>query len=202
MSATRVMERLLERVLMVAGGLTIIHALFWIVRHEPRIQYADEAARIGEAIAAEVADWGGGAPLALSDVDDGYCRYVVVASGTCPFSKQAAVRWTVSSLQEGAQPLVPSGWRTHWVLFDADAVAAEFRDPWFPAPMKRPVDARLFVNQAGITGSPYYLLLDRTGRIIERGPGAVLPELDAFRSDCRIDDLTSDGPVDQTPVRQ
>jgi len=127
-----------------------------------------------------------GTPLGdLSEVRGGSCRYIIVASGTCPFSKRAAQSWT-SRAATGAH-LLPGGWVSFWVLVEPATVADEFLAPGFPVDRYRPSDNNAFMKDVGVTAFPFHIVLDRAGRVTASGPRAPLPDPGAFSPDCSLD---------------
>ena len=128
----------------------------------------------------------GGIPLGnLSEVGGGSCRYIIVASGTCPFSKRAARSWTSRAATNS--PMLPDGWLSFWVLVEPATVADEFLDAGFPVERYRPSDNNSFMKDVGVTAFPFHIVLDRAGRVTASGPRAPVPDPGAFSPDCRMD---------------
>lgn len=127
-----------------------------------------------------------GTPLSdLSEVGGGSCRYIIVASGTCPFSKRAAQSWTSRAATD--PHLLPDGWVSFWVLVEPATVAEEFLAPGFPVERYRPSDNNSFMKDVGVTAFPFHIVLDRSGRVTASGPRAPLPDPSAFSPDCTLD---------------
>jgi hypothetical protein len=181
-------------VLLVLTLITIVHGTYRMFLAQPAaaFDYAKQSTPLGVAVDELVENSTGDTKQKLSEVEDGYCRYVIVASSVCPFSKQLAVRWTVAALRESRSALLPEEWRTFWVFVDPGPSASEFTDPQFPAPRFRASHNRVFMTQVGITGFPYHLVLDRHGRVVDAGTGGQLYEREAFRSNCTLRPTTNE----------
>lgn len=126
-----------------------------------------------------------GVPIGdLSDVGTGFCRYIIVAAGTCPFSKQAARSWTSRAADD--PQMLPDGWLSFWVLVEPAIVADEFLAPEFPVERYRPSDNNAFMKDVGVTAFPFHIVLDREGRVTKSGPRAPLTNPSAFSDDCNL----------------
>lgn len=176
--------------------LTLAHGVYRLslATEDPPFSYASEPAPIGHVITELVEARGeagtrvGTSATRPSDVHAGFCRYVVVGSSQCPFSKRLAVSWTVQALK--AEVLLPDDWRAFWIIADelrSDLPSAEeFLDPAFPVPRFSPLRAERFMQDAGVVVFPYHIILNREGVVIGSGRGGVLPAPGDLREDCTV----------------
>lgn len=166
--------------------VTGLHALY---REHERLSgvppYSKEPTPVGQRIESKVVDDSAGIAAALSDVHSGYCRYVVLAVGTCPHCRSLAVRWTVTVLQDTTPGLMPEGWRAFWVFGEAEAQRAAL-DKQFPAQTYHGFAPFAVFREAGVIGVPYHLVLDRRGRVVGGGLGGALLPRKVFKQDCTL----------------
>lgn len=128
-----------------------------------------------------------GAAVELSSIGAGTCRYVVIGSSSCVYSRELQRRWTTTVANEGNGLNMAPGWATLWVLIEEDESDAFF-DQGFPAATYHARSTLELVRGAGVRATPSYLVLDRDGRVLRGGSpgGGLLPE-DAFLDDCQLD---------------
>ncbi len=137
-------------------------------------------------LTAHVIEHGESHGIPVSDVDDGLCRYIVVASSTCSFSRELQLRWTVTALNDPNPRMMPDGWATFWIAVDGPEGAAGFFDDDFPVRHFASDDPFEIVTEAGIKGYPFHLVLDREGRLLSGGLGGELLPRSSFQEDCSI----------------
>ena len=168
--------------------VTITHSIYRLnsIEGETGFDYAETPTRIGRPITQMVKNLGTDRAKNLADVQKGFCRYIIVASGLCSFCKEQAVKWTVAASLEPEGLLVPDEWRTFWVFVEPGELASEFKDSRFPAPRYRASNNARFMKEAGVTSFPYHLVLDPQGRVTAAGTGGWLHERESFQSDCTL----------------
>lgn len=154
--------------------------------HENGFDYAKTPTETGRLVTSFVKEFGTEGLQELSSVQDGYCRYVVIASSTCSFSKEQAVKWTVIASLEPERPLVPEGWKAFWVFIDPGEIASEFKDPGFPVRRFMASNNSRFMKEVGVISFPYHLVLDPNGVVVSAGIGGRLPPRESFRGDCAL----------------
>lgn len=140
---------------------------------------------IGQSLPVPIATLDGVPIGDLSELGEGSCRYIIVAAGTCPFSKRAAQSWT--SHAAASPNMLPEGWLSFWVLVEPPTIADEFLASGFPVKRYRPSDNNSFMKDVGVTAFPFHIVLDRAGRVTASGPRAPVPDPSVFSTDCRMD---------------
>lgn len=142
---------------------------------------------LGERVDALVVSDQEGAATRLSDIGAGKCRYVVLGTRSCPHANIAADRWLATALNDPAHADMPDDWMSFWVAADDVTGRGELFDPAFPTPTFYAKDAVALIESAGMTHSPFHLVLDRSGVIVAFGSERRLLSLGAFGADCTID---------------
>jgi hypothetical protein len=125
-------------------------------------------------------------PQALADFGAGKCRYVVFYWSECSHCGTLAFQWRQDIAIEGPD-ILPRDWTVVWVSRLANPVT-EFPLPSEPVFTGRPVSDDAFSKEFGITAFPYYAVVDRNGRLLERGVGGRLPEKHRFNTDCSVEE--------------
>ena len=141
---------------------------------------------IGENIDMPVVSDSTGATSALSDVKPGTCRYIVIASLTCPYSKALAARWIVTALNDPRGMSMPKGWETFWVIGESQSGVGNFFESDFPVPTYHSLRGFDDFRRSGVVGVPFHIVLDSEGRVRSGGLGAELLPRAAFQEDCAI----------------
>lgn len=121
----------------------------------------------------------------LDDFRSGSCRYVIVADPDCPACQTHARAW-LADLQTGRTQLPQGDWVVLWLVTDGREAIARLKLAGAPYPVFPMKDDELAIQQAGVLAVPWSIVLDRSGRVLESGPGARLPTADAFRPDCSL----------------
>lgn len=142
---------------------------------------------LGSTMSVSVVADSGGRAVDLSDVSPNTCRYFVIASLTCPYSAGAAKRWSRLGRREGDSLGFPAGWRAGWVVGEGSSGIGKLFDQDFPVETYHGVEEFDEFKAAGVVGVPYYVVLDRSGAVVESGLGGDLPPFRAFRDDCTLD---------------
>jgi hypothetical protein len=138
------------------------------------------------AIAPGIVEFRVGSELSkLRDFRSGSCRYVIVADPDCPACRTHAKIWG-ADLRARRAHLPRRDWAVLWLVTDGrDAIERlELEDA--PYPVFPLADDELALQQAGVRAFPWSIVLDRSGRVLDSGPGARLPTADSFRPDCTL----------------
>lgn len=142
---------------------------------------------VGEALEIDVQE-PSGQEVDLASAMDGECAYLVIADPLCSACASARDRWA-RDVSLAPDVIKPVGWRIHWVIVadgaNADGFASGGRRA-IPVEWSFSAD-RSIITSLGITGFPSYLILDRGGRLVEKGVGARLPPREAFQPGCMIE---------------
>jgi len=128
----------------------------------------------------------GSAPLA--EIASGRCHYIILANPSCGACVGARDLWKRDA--QLAPELAPPTWELTWVVAGDRHTAEAFYGHGVPAALAWQADPNFF-EATGLIAFPSYLVLDRTGILIDRGVGARLPITTAFNHDCTIDARSS-----------
>jgi len=142
---------------------------------------------VGSEISVPVIADSGGPPRALSDQSPNSCRYFVIASLTCPYSAGAARRWTALARHSPGGLQVPAGWSIGWVVGEGASGRGVLFAEDFPVSTFHGLGEFADFTSVGVVGVPYFIVLDRSGRVVESGLSGELPPYLAFQTDCSLD---------------
>ncbi len=123
--------------------------------------------------------------IALSHVHAGMCRYVIVVSVGCGFSRRLESEWVVLELNDSG-PIVPEGWQAFWLTLEGPSLASDFFDSRFPVEYLSSVRDAGLSRHAEIVGVPFFIVLDRQGTVRQSGLGGELYSRRSFKPDCTI----------------
>lgn len=176
-----------------------IAALRFAMREGEGSDFRRPTLRAGDHVEESVTADATGTVEQVSDVARGQCRYVIVATSTCPYCRSLATRWTVTSLNDPNGAGLSDGWVAFWIADEAQPAGSALFDNAFPAPTFHSRSKGRLSQQIGALGVPYHLVIDRSGRIVSGGLGGELLPRRAYKADCTID---SDAQVTEfTPTR-
>lgn len=142
---------------------------------------------IGSEVTVPVIADDGGEVRALSNVSQNTCRYFVIASLTCPYCAGAARRWTALSRHSSDGLSMPTGWHLGWVVGEGTSGRGSLFAEDFPVSTYYGLGEFADFSAVGVVGVPYYIVLDRSGRVVESGLGGEVPPYAAFGADCKLD---------------
>ena len=125
----------------------------------PREVLPGEGVELGTVPEIQVVLDATGRSVPMADIAPGRCRYVIVYWSTCGQCRALAEHW-----------------RAAWIIVDATG-------PVITGTSR--VDNAV-VTDLGITVFPYYLLLDREGRIVSGGLAGPLSPDSEFMPDCSL----------------
>lgn len=141
---------------------------------------------IGQLLGLRVSGAGMSAPIEISNLEPGTCRYVVVYSNSCGASATLARQWFQDASMEEGGSVAPAGWRLLWISADTVPPPPSFFPAGFPFPRFYQTEDVDFLDSVGARAVPLHLILDREGRIVSGDIGAALPRADAFGRNCSI----------------
>lgn len=127
-----------------------------------------------------------GEAMALSDVEPGSCRLVLVVSPSCGASRASAKAWRYAQLANPSIPEVPDSWRVLWVsLGDKMSTDSAFGND-LPDKVWTVLSPETLIAELGLRAVPVHLVLDRSGAVVTSDVGASLLPLEAYRDDCSL----------------
>jgi len=128
-----------------------------------------------------------GVETTLAELNPGVCQYVVVYWDRCEHCQRLARHWT-QDIVTSMGPIHPADWAIVWVSRFSFSDEASITLPPHPIELALATDDSDQLSlELGIEAYPSHLVLDRAGRILERGQGGPLPRHpDRFSSSCVI----------------
>lgn len=176
----RIADRVLNRLLVLSGGIALVALCVRLAMNWNQV----EEISLGEQPTTEVINGLRSEPVPLFQVAQGTCRLVIFYWSDCPHCRTLADRWSQSQTKDGPH-ILPPDWTSIWVA-RLSSPEESIRLPGAPVIAAWPTVDDVMTKQLGISGFPFFAILDKKGELVARGEGGRLVERDRYKGDCSI----------------